>query len=59
MEIYAYHYVIFALITALIVAFMTGHKQVAIGIAIFTVVAVVLFYATVIYALKRWSIGGK
>jgi hypothetical protein len=38
---------------------MTGHKQVAIGIAIFTVVAVVLFYATVIYALKRWSSGGK
>ena len=51
--------VIFALINALIVAFMTGHKQVAIGIAIFTVVAVVLFYATVIYALKRWSSGGK
>jgi len=59
MEIYGYHYVLFALIAAILIAFVTGHKQVAIGLAIFTVVAIVLFYATVIYALKRWSSGGK
>lgn len=60
MEIYAYHYVLLALIAAIIItAFMTGHAKLGVGIAVFTVVAVVLFYATVIYALKRWSSGGK
>ena len=58
MEIY--HYVLLALIAAIItIAFMTGHTKLGIGIAVFTVVAVVLFYATVIYALNRWSSGGK
>lgn len=60
MEIYAYHYVLLALIAAIILlAFMTGHKNLAVGLAVFTVVAVVLFYATIIYALNRWSRGGK
>lgn len=57
MEIY--HYVLLVLIAAIIIAFMTGHTKLGFGIAVFTVVAVVLFYATVIYALKRWSSGGK
>lgn len=58
MEIYAYHYVLLALIVAIITAFMTGHAKLGIGLAVFTVVAVILFYATVIYALNRWSKGG-
>lgn len=59
MEIYAYHYVLLALIAAFIIAFMTGHTKLGIGLAVFTIVAVVLFYATIIYALNRWSRGGK
>lgn len=58
MEIYAYHYVLLALIAAIITAFMTGHAKLGVGIAVFTVVAVILFYATVIYALNRWGKGG-
>lgn len=58
MEIYAYHYVLLALIAAIIISFMTGHAKLGVGIAVFTVVAVVLFYATVIYALNRWGKGG-
>ena len=59
MEIYAYHYVLLTLIAAIIIAFMTGHAKLGVGIAVFTVVAVVLFYATVIYALNRWSSGQR
>jgi hypothetical protein len=59
MEIYAYHYVLLAIVAIIITAFMTGHAKLGVGIAVFTVVAVVLFYATVIYALNRWSSGGK
>ena len=44
---------------AITAAFMTGHTKIAIGLSVGLIVFVVLFYATVVYALKKWSNGGK
>jgi hypothetical protein len=44
---------------AITAAFVTGHTKIAIGLSVGLVVAVVLFYGTVVYALRKWSNGGK
>jgi len=40
---------------AILLAFATGHPKVAIGLASFTIVAIILFYAMVMFALWNWS----
>ena len=44
---------------AITAAFATGHTKIAIGLSVGLVVSVVLFYATVVYALRKWGNGGK
>ena len=44
---------------AIIVAFFTGHKTLAIGLSVCAVATVILFYIMVVYALRRWSNGGR
>ena len=40
---------------AILLAFATGHKRVAMGLASFTVVAIISFYAMVLFALWNWT----
>lgn len=44
---------------AITTAFVTGHTKIAIGLSVGLVVSVVLFYGTVVYALRKWGNGGK
>lgn len=46
-------------ILAIIAALATGRKKVALGLSACLVVLVVLFYAAVVLALRRWNRGGK
>ena len=45
-----------ALVTYL---FFTGHRKLALGITAGALLSIVVFYMTVIYALRKWSNGGK
>lgn len=40
---------------AILLAFATGHKKVALGIASVTVVSVLAFYAMILFALWNWT----
>jgi hypothetical protein len=42
---------------AITTAFMTGHTKIAIGLSVGLIIFVVLFYATVVYALNKWNSG--
>ena len=46
-------------VLAITTAFMTGHTKIAIGLSVGLIIFVVLFYATVVYALNKWNSGGK
>ncbi|AGE50037.1 hypothetical protein ATCVCanal1_019R [Acanthocystis turfacea Chlorella virus Canal-1] len=46
-------------ILAIIAALVTGHQKVALGMSACLVVLIVLFYAAVVYALRKWSNGGN
>jgi Flp pilus assembly protein protease CpaA len=52
-----YKVVLLILLAAIVVAFVTGHKKVAMGLTSFTVTAIVAFFAAIIIALRHW--GGK
>ena len=46
-------------VLAITTAFVTGHTKIAIGLSVGLVVSVVLFYGTVVYALRKWGNSGK
>jgi hypothetical protein len=40
---------------AIMLMFVTGHPKVAMGLASFTIVAIISFYAMVLFALWNWT----
>lgn len=50
-----YKLILLFICAAILVALATGHTKVAMGLASFTIVAVILFYAMILFALWNWS----
>lgn len=50
-----YKLILLFICAAILLAFVTGHTKVAMGLASFTVVAVIIFYAMILFALWNWT----